>query len=135
MSDQERSSVLFCGHVSREELFEKLSTARVAVFPSFSEAFALAPLEAMACGCPTIYTRLTSGPETIRDGVDGLLADPHHPEQIASAILTILQHDDQARKFSQSGRERVLNTFTIQQILPMNEQFFSDVIHSFAGSK
>jgi glycosyltransferase involved in cell wall biosynthesis len=127
------NSIHFRGHVSREKLFQALATSRVAVFPSFSEAFALAPLEAMACGCPTVYTKLTSGPETIRDGTDGLLVDPNHPDEIADALLNMLKDDALAKRLSESGRDRVVNTFTIKQILPMNEQFFTDVIHTFAA--
>ena len=68
-------SVRFHGHVPHEVLFGALSRARVSVLPSYAEAFALAPLEAMAHGCPTIYSRRGSGPELIRDGLDGLLVD------------------------------------------------------------
>ena len=58
-----RSSVHFHDHVTRTRIAAALATARVAVFPSFAEGFAWAPLEAMASGCPTIYTRIGSGPE------------------------------------------------------------------------
>ena len=43
-----RSSVHFHDHVSRTRIAAALATARVAVFPSFAEGFAWAPLEAMA---------------------------------------------------------------------------------------
>jgi len=61
------SSVIFHGHVLREELLTALTTAAVAVFPSYSECFSMAPLEAMAAGCAVVYTCRTSGPELITD--------------------------------------------------------------------
>src|ERR1700676_747332 len=52
--DGARSSVFFHGHVPREKLLDVYQTSGVAVFPSRAEAFAMAPLEAMASGCPKI---------------------------------------------------------------------------------
>jgi glycosyltransferase involved in cell wall biosynthesis len=46
---------VFNGHVTREELFCQYQNSKAAIFPSFAEAFALAPMEAMALGIPTIF--------------------------------------------------------------------------------
>jgi len=61
-------AVAWHGHVLREELLSALATARVAVFPSFSESLGLAALESMACGCPTVYTSRGPGPEVAEHG-------------------------------------------------------------------
>jgi glycosyltransferase involved in cell wall biosynthesis len=126
-----KGSVHFHGHVRREDLFGVLASARVAVFPSFSEGFAWAPLESMAYGCPTIYTRLGSGPELIEDGTNGLLVDPNNPAQIAEAILKLLTDDNLSRRLSEEGRSRILNSFTLENLLPMNEAVYSNLIKSF----
>jgi glycosyltransferase involved in cell wall biosynthesis len=44
----------FRGYVSGVEKFELLKSARLFVFPSFSEGFGLAVAEAMACGIPVV---------------------------------------------------------------------------------
>jgi len=132
LPSQFHDSVYFHGHVNRENIIQSLSTARVAVFPSYAEAFALAPMEAMSCGCPTIYTTLSSGPELIRDQLDGLLIDPVAPGQIADAISTILLDSAVARRLSEAGRARILSSFTVAKLLPVNEAFFADVIRSFS---
>jgi glycosyltransferase involved in cell wall biosynthesis len=117
--------------VSRELLIEVLSKARVAVFPSFSEGFAWAPLEAMAYGCPTIFTLLSSGPELITEGRDGLLIDPHRPIHIAEAIVEVLEDAEFAEVLGQNGRAHVLQTFTLEKLLPLNEAFYSHLLTSF----
>jgi glycosyltransferase involved in cell wall biosynthesis len=134
LSESARSSVHFHGHVTRDELYQVLSRARVAVFPSFSEGFAWAPLEAMANGCPTIYTCLGSGAELICDGRDGLLVDPNRPEQITRAIVQVLSNEQSARQLSESGRGRIMNAFTLDKLLPLNEAFYHNLIRRFHHS-
>jgi glycosyltransferase involved in cell wall biosynthesis len=126
-------SVVFHGHVGRETVLQQLLEARVAVFPSYSEAFALAPIEAMGCGCPTIYSRRSSGPELIRDGQDGLLIDPDRPEEIAQAIVRILTDEEQAATLSAGGARRVRERFTLELSVTENEEFYERCVARFHG--
>jgi len=135
LGDPGRQGVFFHGHVPREQLLAALRSARVAVFPSYTEAFALGPLESMACGCPTVFTNRASGPEAIEDGIDGLLIDPDRPEQITHAILRVLQDDDLAARLSKAGRQKVEQKFSLNIILPQNEDFFAKCIREFNSEK
>jgi glycosyltransferase involved in cell wall biosynthesis len=126
-----QNSVKFHGHVPRTKLISALSMARVAVFPSFVEAFAIAPLEAMACGCPTIYSKRGSGPEVIQHGRNGLLVDPDQPSEIADRIVEVLTDDTLARQLGDKGREHVRQNLTLENLLKKNEAFFRAVISSF----
>ncbi|HEU6450853.1 MAG TPA: glycosyltransferase [Gemmatimonadaceae bacterium] len=125
--------VHFHGHVSRAELKRALAAARAAVFPSYAEAFALAPLEAMAAGCPTIYSTRGSGPELIDDGRDGLLVDPDEPEQIAAALSRVLEDDALAAALGAAGRRRVEESFSLDVALERNVEFYARCIRSFAA--
>jgi glycosyltransferase involved in cell wall biosynthesis len=119
-----RTSVEFHGHVERERLFEALRRARAAVFPSYAEAFALAPLEAMVLGCPTVYSRRGSGPELLEDGREGLLVDPDDTAGLAGAIMRLLGDDQEARRIAEAGAQRVLERFSIEAMIRSNEEFF-----------
>jgi glycosyltransferase involved in cell wall biosynthesis len=125
-------TVTFHGHVSREAVLKALHGARVAVFPSYAEAFAIAPLEAMACRCPTIYSTRGSGPELIPDERCGFLVDPDRPEQITSAITRLLRDDELAKSIGRAGYTWVSENFTINRLLPRNESFFRECIDRFA---
>ncbi len=124
-------SIHFHGHVDRAELFTVLQSARLAVFPSYAEAFALAPLEAMAYGCPTIYSQRGSGPELIENGRDGLLIEPDHPHEIAEAVARVLTDDSLARRLGEAGRERVIKNFSAQVLLAQNEAFYQACLSDF----
>ena len=61
------TDVLFPGRIPAEDQPALLSAATVFVFPSRYEGFGLPPLEAMACGAPTIVANATSLPEVVGD--------------------------------------------------------------------
>jgi len=131
LNDCQRARVHFHGHVSRERLLESYRQATVAVFPSYAEAFAIAPLEAMACGCPTIYSLRGSGPELMDSGRDGLLVDPDDPGSIAKAVWQILGNKSFAETLGEAGRRRVQETFSIERLLKENTSLYEYCIRDF----
>jgi glycosyltransferase involved in cell wall biosynthesis len=131
IGDEIRSSITFHGHQPLSAVMEALQRAAVAIYPSYAEAFAVAPLEAMACACPTIYSRRGSGPELIEDGVDGLLIDPDKPEEITSALLRVLGDSSAAKRWGAAGRRRVEQSFSTPIIVAANERFFRACIDAY----
>jgi len=130
-----RSSVHFHGHVPRRTLIENYQTSGVAVFPSLAEAFAIATLEAMASGCPTIYSRRGSGPELMEHGSEGLLVDPDEPEQIAESIIRIQSDPSFARELGDRGRARVREHFSIEKIAADNVAFYQRCTNDFRSRR
>ncbi|MCC7009056.1 MAG: glycosyltransferase family 4 protein [Acidobacteria bacterium] len=128
------ASVTFHGHVTREEVAAALGRARAAVFPSFAEAFAIAPLEAMATGCPTIGSALGSGPELITHGVDGLTVNPGRPSEIAEAITRLLTCEADARAYGDRGRATIEGQFTVDRLLDRNIDFYRACIDRHAAA-
>jgi glycosyltransferase involved in cell wall biosynthesis len=129
----ERDSVHFHGHTPREELLANLRIPRVAVFPSYSEAFAMAPLEAMAQGCPTINSKRGSGPELIQHNQQGLLVDPGNPREIADAIIRLLRDDELAARLGQAGQRRIQDAFSLPKLVARNEAFFESCISRWSA--
>lgn len=125
------TSVHFHGHVSRNELFQAYRGASAAVFPSYAEAFAIAPLEAMAAGCPTIFSERGSGPELLQHGRQGLLVDPDNPAQIADSILRVLSDQTFAQEIGEAGRAHVRSTFNIDLMADKNAEFYQRCLNEF----
>jgi glycosyltransferase involved in cell wall biosynthesis len=134
LDDEAAKTLLFHGHVAREQLFRAYQGARLAVFPSYAEAFAFAPLEAMACGCPVIYTRRGPGPELIRDQRDGLLVDPDRPEEIGAAMVRLLSDDEVATRLGEAGQVRAHDRFSLQVLVPQNEAFYASCLSQWKGN-
>ncbi|MGI0091493.1 MAG: glycosyltransferase [Nitrososphaerales archaeon] len=82
------------------------------VLPSFYEAFAKVVLEAMACEDPIVITRDGGPREAIEEGKTGLLVDYGSVDQLASAVVRVLQDDRKARQMGMEARKRILKDFT-----------------------
>jgi glycosyltransferase involved in cell wall biosynthesis len=126
-----RKTIHFHGHVEYAELRSAFRSANVAVFPSYAEAFALAPMEAMAEGCPTIYSRRGSGAELIEDGTNGLLVDPDDAQGIADSIIKILKNANLAQELGRRGRETIASRYSVNALLARNVEFYSNCMRSF----
>jgi glycosyltransferase involved in cell wall biosynthesis len=133
LPQQLRSTVTFYGHTPRETLMTRLKSARLAVFPSFAEACAIAPLEAMACGCPTVTSARGSGPELMKHDRDALLVDPADTTGIADAVIRILTNDRLAARLGKAGRDHVRRLFSMDVLLPRNIEFYRRCIDQFAS--
>jgi glycosyltransferase involved in cell wall biosynthesis len=58
---------------------------------SHSEGFALPILEAMACRCPVVSTKVGVAPEAIEHGANGYLVEPGDSDGLADGLLQVLQ--------------------------------------------
>jgi glycosyltransferase involved in cell wall biosynthesis len=90
------------GYVSEQEKPALLSNALMYVQPSIYEGFGLPPLEAMACGTPTICADSTSLPEII-GYENALFFDPMSTEQLASHISLLASSEDKRAELVQKG--------------------------------
>jgi len=80
--------------------------------PSWSEGFGLPGLEAAACGCPVVSTRCGGPEDYVKDGESGYLVDVKAPQQMAEAILRVINSDPaQWRAMSQAAQD-VAATFS-----------------------
>jgi glycosyltransferase involved in cell wall biosynthesis len=94
-----------------------LSGLDVFLLTSRCEAAPLTILEAMAAGVPVVATRVGGIPEMIRDGVDGLLVDPDRPDEVAAAVLRLLNEPDLAARLVASAKQRVRDEFLIEMTI------------------
>jgi glycosyltransferase involved in cell wall biosynthesis len=74
-------------------------------------------LEAMACGAPTVCTRVASLPEVVDDGVTGVIVPPNDPVALAEALRFLVDHPDDATPMGRLGRKRVLARFTWPRVV------------------
>jgi glycosyltransferase involved in cell wall biosynthesis len=85
----------------------------IVALTSISEAFPYSVIEAMACGRPVVATDVGG----VREALEGcgLLVRPRQPEALASSLITLLRDQETRAEMGQESRDRVLNTFTLDQ--------------------
>ena len=92
------------GRMDDAELRALYEDAACFVFPSLYESFGLPAVEAMACSCPVVATRVGALPETCADAA--LLADPLDPSDIAAAVAQVLDDPACAARLRAAGLSR-----------------------------
>ncbi|QIB75514.1 glycosyltransferase family 4 protein [Halogeometricum borinquense] len=99
----ERDDIVTPGFVTEQELKYAYKNASVFVFPSLYEGFGLPPLEALASGTPVVASNTTSLGEILNKG--SLLVNPKESDEIASAILQVLEDETLRSKLKAEGKE------------------------------
>jgi glycosyltransferase involved in cell wall biosynthesis len=74
--------------------------------PSAFEALGTVLLDALARGLPVVATRVGGIPEVVRDGSEGLLADPGDDVALSTALLRLRNDPGLAGRLGRSGRQR-----------------------------
>jgi len=116
--------VTFGGHIENARLPVALAAAQVLAYPSYMEAQGIAWVEGMAMGKPVVAGNAGPGPEVIQDGVSGLLCNPRDPHCIAAAIIRLLQDRPLAARLGAAARQRVLEHFSVERLVPKNQEFY-----------
>lgn len=93
--------VVFTGYVTEDDLVKLYNAAEIFIYPSIFEGFGLPPLEAMACGTPTLASNTSSIPEVV--GSAALLFDPFDEKDIHEALVSCLKSPDMRKNLSSMG--------------------------------
>jgi glycosyltransferase involved in cell wall biosynthesis len=106
--------VKFHGGLEGRELVESYRRASLVVLPSTqaAESFGMVLLEAAACGCPAVASRIGGIPSAVLDGETGLLVPPGNVDALAEAVTTVLNDDELARSLGRRAAERARAEFS-----------------------
>jgi glycosyltransferase involved in cell wall biosynthesis len=115
-----QDQVELTGHVSdRSHLADLYRKAALFVSPSHAEGLPTVLLEAMACECPAVATRVGGNPDVISNGENGLLVPPRNPGKLAGAICQMLENHERRTAIGVAGRRTVEERFSWEVITQM----------------
>jgi starch synthase len=128
--------------VTKPEVIQLYSNARVFCCPSVYEPFGIINLEAMACRAPVVASATGGIREVVVDGETGYLvpfeADavtgfPVNPDQFARdlgiKVSELLADPDKCRRFGDAGRKRVEAIFSWTAIAGQTIALYDALIH------
>lgn len=118
--------VHFTGY--RSDALELMADVDVVVHCSTKpDPFPTVVLEAMALARPVIATRSKGPEESINDGVTGRLVDPDDVDQLAAAVLEMLEDPSLRARFSAIGPSTVRDSFSAQRMTREFEELYSEM--------
>lgn len=99
--------VTFAGSIPRQSLGAYYLGCDLVCLPSRSEAQPVVTLESMITGRPIIASRVGGVPDSVTDGVTGVLVPPDDPPALAGAIDSLGENPEQRVRMGHHARERV----------------------------
>ena len=110
-----QDSVEFLG--LRRDVSDILQKSWGFVMPSRWEGMPNALLEAMACGLPSIATRVSGSEDIVLNKVNGLLVEPEQPAELAQALRLMIEDTDFAQRVGLEGRKTAANDFQLSTVV------------------
>jgi glycosyltransferase involved in cell wall biosynthesis len=96
------------GFLGRDELAGLYAAADLCVLPSATETCGLVALEAMAAGVPVIAADAGGFRESVRHGVNGLLAPPTDARAFAAHLVELVMERERRHALAQGARQFAL---------------------------
>lgn len=115
---------------SRDDVPELLPALDVFVLSSRFEGLPISMLEAMAAEVACVVTRVGGIPEAITDGQHGRLVPPGDPEQLAGALVEVLEDDALRARLAAAGRQRVTASFSIDRAVQRTRSLYHTLLRN-----
>jgi len=119
-------SVRFLG--PRQDVAGLMRAADVFVFPSLFEGLGVALLEAMALGVPVVASDIAPMNHICEHGHAGFLCEPANPQDLARAMLQVLDDPDGVADRSQRARQQIRTGYDIHQTSSEREQTYLELL-------
>ena len=126
-SMRHESNVELSGAQLHEVVIEKLKQADVFLFPSYTEGFANALLEAMASGLPIITTDVGANVEMIEEK-GGVIIPIRDSDAIIEAIMCLNKDPKRRYKMSNWNVDKVRNNYVQEQVMKRLVQLYKQLL-------
>ncbi len=119
------NSVSYLGFV--RDVLPLLRTAKIFVLPSlWGEGCPTSILEAMSLRLPIIAHAIDGIPELVNHGSDGFLCQVH-TQEMASAIIKLLDNPDLGESMGKTGHAKVSNSFSLSKCVDLHTNAFIEI--------
>lgn len=121
--------VHFTGELAHRDLPSVYAAADIVTLPShLQEAFPLVLLEAMACGKPVIASQLPGVRSMVKDGENGLLAEPGDKTDLAKKIAVLVRNPTLRKEMGTQGRIIVETHYSWTALVAQIIQIYEEIV-------
>ena len=121
--------VVFSGFTSRVN--ERIEHMDALVLPSlFGEGMPMVVLEAMAKGVPVIASRVEGVPDVVRDGVEGYLANPGDPNDLAQRLARVTKSRNTWADLGEHAFDRHRERFSDRTMTRRTARVYRNVLNN-----
>jgi glycosyltransferase involved in cell wall biosynthesis len=120
--------VVFNGGMEHNRLAQFYNNAVICVFPSLYESFGITAVEAMACGCPVIATKVRGFTEYLKDGYNGILVDPNDSASLAGAIGNLLDDSKLRERLGEAAYQTAKEKYDLKKICDRTINHYAEVL-------
>ena len=111
-----------------EDVRPLLALMDVFMMSSMFEGLPVALLEAMAMRCPVVATSVGGIPEVVTHSVTGLLVEPNRPDQLGSAVCSLLESPERRAAIGRAAREVVEEKFGVRRMTRELESIYANIL-------
>ena len=105
-----------------------LNQIDIFVLPSRTEAFSNSLMEAMACSCCVIATRVGGNTELIDDGTNGLLFEVDNVPQLTGQLEAVLTDNARSKQMGLAASAKMAEQFTHSRAAATMQQIYESLL-------
>ena len=120
--------VTFKGYVDYNSLPEYYSISDLVIAPSeIYESFSYTVAQGMACGRPVIASKIGGIPQTLNNGIAGLLFNPGDVNDLTEKIITIYNNREHRDRLGKKARKFAVNQFSIDVLSKRYLEYYKSI--------
>src|SRR5690606_37894761 len=104
--------LIYHGWLNHRDIHENMLKMDAVLIPSRWEGFALTPLEAMRAGRPVIVSNLSSRPEVVINGFNGIVMADYSASSLSLSLSCLTE--EECRRMGDNARKVYEDSFTFQ---------------------
>jgi len=114
-------NIVFTGYTPHSKVVEYINNSKIGLsllqpIPIYEKAVPIKLFEYMACAKPVVVSNFPEVRKVVVDEGCGILVDPTSVDEIADAIIYLLEHPDEARKMGENGRRAVKEKYNWEKM-------------------
>jgi glycosyltransferase involved in cell wall biosynthesis len=113
-----------------EKKLWRLAEADIYVLPSYSEGMPISIIEALASALPVVATQVGGIPDMIESGYNGLLISPQNPNQLADALIQLINNSSLRRQMGELARKVACERFSMEERVKKLVNLYSEILTS-----